>query len=264
VACVRYIDGQEYATVSEVAAAAGVSPQTVRLWERTGRVPSRRTPGGHRLFDADAVKAAVDHAAQSRRQGRARPTPYPVQPGIRAADFASTGARIRAARKQRRLSQGDVATDAGISRSLLSAVERGESGVSVQVFNRIAQALNLPMSDLAPISADKQSVMKAAERPKTVMANGVTWEELASSGHSMAPALLVVASGGSSGGMVTLPRENFVTVIAGELTFEIAPQPDLCVLSAGDSIVLKPGQAHHWRNSGRAHARAIWVEQLNG
>lgn len=258
----RYIDGREYATVSEVAEAAGVSAQTVRLWEQQGVVAGRRSRGGHRLFDKAAVRVVVEHAARLRREERQGRAAYPAQPDVRVAEFASTGARIRAARDQRGLTQQAIAARAGISRSLLSAVERGESGISVKVFNRIAEALDIPMSDLAPVSNDKK-VTRAADRPTTVMADGVRWEELASSGHSMAPALLIVPPGASSGGIVNLSRENFVTILAGELTFDLSGPQDRYALAEGDSIVLMPGEAHRWSNTGDAEAKAVWVEHLS-
>ena len=39
-------------TPSQTAALLGVSPVTVRLWARTGKLASHTTPGGHRRFDA--------------------------------------------------------------------------------------------------------------------------------------------------------------------------------------------------------------------
>lgn len=264
---VRYIDGREYATVSEVADAAGVSPQTVRQWEKLGRIVSRRSPGGHRLFDMQAVKSVVDHAARMRREERTPAASLPAQLDVRAAEFAATGARIRAARAKRRLTQEQVATRAGVSRSLLSAVERGESGMSAQVYNRIADALAIPMSDLAQITQMTRSagaVMRAADRPRTVLAGGSTWEELASSGHSMAPALLLVEPGGASGGSVVSLREHFVTVITGELILDVSPPAERHLLHAGDSVIILPGQAHSWINEGEETMRAVWVEQLKG
>jgi quercetin dioxygenase-like cupin family protein len=144
------------------------------------------------------------------------------------------------------------------------AVERGESGLSVQVFNRIADALDIPASDLASVTPGVRAVMRTPERPRTVLAAGVTWEELVSSRHSMAPALLLAEPGGSSGGTVNSSRENFVTVLAGELTVDVAPPTERHVLGTGDSLMIMPGQTHSWINSGESDVRAIWVEQLKG
>lgn len=43
----------------DVAKLAGVGVQTVRRWDRSGRLPAVRTPGGFRLFSRAAVEAFV-------------------------------------------------------------------------------------------------------------------------------------------------------------------------------------------------------------
>lgn len=260
----RYIEGQVYYTVGEVAAAAGVSLQTVRHWGNEGRVHSHRSPGGHRLFDEDAKQAVVDYAASQRRNG---PRAHGLLPPIRSVVVRdegqlSTGAAIRAARESAGLSQADVASAAMVSRSLLSAIERGSSGASVTVFNRIAEALHLPPSALAPQGDKSGLVMKRASRPRTVLSGGVTWEELASPGHTLAPAVLIVPPQGGSGGKVTFTRENFVTILDGSLDFELSSSPMTVRLDVGDSLVITPGVVHSWLNRSSSPATAIWVEQL--
>ena len=43
----------------EVARLFQVSERTVAEWARRGRIPSVRTPGGHRLYPADQIRAAL-------------------------------------------------------------------------------------------------------------------------------------------------------------------------------------------------------------
>lgn len=47
-------------TTGEVAALAGVDPSTVVAWAEDGRLPCRRTLGGHRRFDPDVVADVLD------------------------------------------------------------------------------------------------------------------------------------------------------------------------------------------------------------
>lgn len=55
--------------------------------------------------------------------------------------------RIRQLRKEQNLSQGELATFAGISSNYLGQVERGEKCPSLDVFLKIAEGLNVsPMS----------------------------------------------------------------------------------------------------------------------
>jgi excisionase family DNA binding protein len=55
-------------SLHEASAHLGVSPSTLRRWADAGRIPSRRTAGGHRRFDPAAVQALA-------RQSAAPPSP---------------------------------------------------------------------------------------------------------------------------------------------------------------------------------------------
>ena len=46
----------EFVLVSEAARILSVTQQTVRLWERTGRLPAIRVSGGVRVFRRDEVE----------------------------------------------------------------------------------------------------------------------------------------------------------------------------------------------------------------
>ncbi|MGI9004937.1 MAG: helix-turn-helix domain-containing protein [Streptosporangiaceae bacterium] len=259
----RYLNGHRYYTISEVAAATGVSSQTVRDWERMGRVETLRTAGGHRLFSEDALRMVSDQAARSRRRRVSGREPSASGSPDAHWELASTGARLRAAREDHGMSQAALADRVGISRSVLSALERGIYGATAHVFSRIAEVLGIPMSLLAPARPTGQYLMKASQRPETLLGRGVRWLELAAPGHSLAPALLLTAPGADSGGFITLIRENFVTVLEGTFQVCLPGRDDWITMGPGDSLVLAPGQTHAWRNPSRDEpAKALWVEQL--
>ena len=49
-------------TTLDVALRCGVSPQTVRVWERTGKLPAaQKTRSGQRLFSREAVEQHARH-----------------------------------------------------------------------------------------------------------------------------------------------------------------------------------------------------------
>jgi transcriptional regulator with XRE-family HTH domain len=58
------------------------------------------------------------------------------------------GARLRRVRKSRKLSQEKVALLAGIDRSYLGGIERGENNVSLVNIERIAAALGIEPAEL--------------------------------------------------------------------------------------------------------------------
>jgi len=58
------------------------------------------------------------------------------------------GARLRAARQHRGLSQEGLAHAAGLERAYVSGVERGQFNVSVDVLGRLADVLKIHIREL--------------------------------------------------------------------------------------------------------------------
>jgi len=58
------------------------------------------------------------------------------------------GNRIRAQREKKGWSQEFLATEAGLDRSYIGSVERGERNVSFNTLCKIAAAMNLDLSEL--------------------------------------------------------------------------------------------------------------------
>lgn len=59
-------------TTSQLAAELGLSPSTVRALASQGRIPSRRTPGGHHRFDLAEVRAVLGTGQPGLSLGRLR------------------------------------------------------------------------------------------------------------------------------------------------------------------------------------------------
>lgn len=58
------------------------------------------------------------------------------------------GERLRALRKEKKLSQGDIETRTGLLRSYISRVENGHTVPSVETLEKLARALELPLYQL--------------------------------------------------------------------------------------------------------------------
>ncbi len=260
----RVKDGESYYTVGEVAARVGVSPQTLRVWERQALIAPSRSNGRQRLYNEDDLRSANQIALMRRRHGwnpaaiRSSLTPKP-DPSAWAQ--LSLGMRLRVARRYRGLTLRDAARLVGVSRSFLSSVERGESAASSQLLASLANGYKMPTTAWVAGPDPETNVVRAADRPRTIIADGVTWEELVAPGHALEPALLVVPPGANSGGAYSRPGEVFVHILAGVLVFSIDGEDEL-QLADGDSIILKPPSAWTWYNGGDREARAIYVEQL--
>jgi excisionase family DNA binding protein len=69
---------------SEVARILDVSAETVRLWERNGRLRAQKTEKGVRLFDRADVVALAERLARE-REGQQRTMPTSALPVVVAA-----------------------------------------------------------------------------------------------------------------------------------------------------------------------------------
>jgi DNA-binding transcriptional MerR regulator len=263
--CVRAHDGATYHLIGEVAKAARVSPQTVRVWERQGLLAPKRSKGGQRLYSEEDLQTAQQVSQFRRRNGwnpaAIRSSASIKVPGRRWAHL-SLGMKIRTARTERQLSLAEAASRVGISPSFLASVERGVNGVSVQTLNRLADVLDMPPSAFAPSSDRASSLVRPDERARTVLEGGVIWEELVTPWHNLEPAVLIVPPGASSGGPITRSGEIFVFALAGLLSFELFDEGSQVTTQNGDALVLEAGSTWSWENKGSDEARVVWVEQL--
>ncbi|SKT96122.1 MerR family transcriptional regulator [Mycobacteroides abscessus] len=54
-----------YLSVGEAAGLLGISADTLRRWEKSGRIASLRTPTNHRRFRAEDIEALLDAPAKA-------------------------------------------------------------------------------------------------------------------------------------------------------------------------------------------------------
>jgi transcriptional regulator with XRE-family HTH domain len=69
------------------------------------------------------------------------------------------GERLREVRQQRAISQEKLAELAGLHRTYVSSIERGERNVSLVNIERLAGALNVTMAELMPDQVEQPGRM---------------------------------------------------------------------------------------------------------
>ena len=90
-------------------------------------------------------------------------------------DVRAFGDRLRTERTTRSLTLDDLASSTGVSRSMLSAIEKGGKVPTIVVLHRIASGLGLRMSDLMGESKpDRVIVLREQDQPLVVDPSG--WE----------------------------------------------------------------------------------------
>ena len=167
------------------------------------------------------------------------------------------GAQIRTRRKERRLTLDALANAAGVSRSLVSQVERGLASPSLLTLRRLAEALGVPMAALferpdgeghAPRKAEERYVVRADQRKRFVASRAQVAYELLTPDidrrieflrGEFPPGATIPAEPGS---WVAHSGEENVLVLDGMLDFYIGDE--LFRLGVGDSISFDCGVPH--------------------
>jgi transcriptional regulator with XRE-family HTH domain len=183
------------------------------------------------------------------------------------------GPRLRGEREAQGLSQRALARRLGLSPSLISQIEKGQSRPSVSTLYAIVSELGLSLDELllrnqppknaAPVSNDGEQqgpVCGPAQREVIVLESGVRWERLAGGTDHHVDFLFVTYDvGGASSEDGTLMRHHgheYGFVIKGRLAVQIAF--DSYELGPGDAIHYQSTTPHRLANVGDVPVEAIW------
>lgn len=166
-------------------------------------------------------------------------------------DVTALGARIHDLRIERGLGLQALAEAAGVSVSMLSAVERAQKTPTIVVLARIAEGLQLPLTRLlADVESDRVVVRRADEQDTvdepggwrrvvlTPVVPGVNFEWIRTTlpAHCDAGSFPAYASG----------SHEFVAVDSGTLHITIGDAE--YDLTAGDSVYFPADTAHAYAN----------------
>jgi DNA-binding transcriptional MerR regulator/quercetin dioxygenase-like cupin family protein len=254
--------------IGAAARMVGMSPSSLRLWERQGLLKPHRARNGYRLYTADDLEQ-LRRVRQMRHQRvnapgirRLMPVPPRAERGSLPAGGGPPvpdGARLRALRRERGMSLRDASRRSGLSVSFLSSVERGVAGASVTALTRLTQAYGVTMLDLFAPGAGAGRRVRPDERPVLELEGaGVRIEQLARGTSSLEPQLFVLAPGSSSEGAYAHAGDEFVFVLDGGVTFWVG-SGERYRLQAGDSLSFPSTLPHRWRNRADGESRLLWI-----
>lgn len=193
-------------------------------------------------------------------------------------EMGDIGSRLREERERGGLSQRELARRLGVSASLISQIESGQSKPSVSTLYAIVTELGVSMDRIFDAHAHKMSIAAAAggedaahetgpapvvhpsERHVIELASGVRWERLTSHEHEDVDFLHVVYDvGGSSASdemMMRHPGREYGLVLEGRLGVQLGF--DRFELAPGDSIGFDSTQPHRLWNLGDEPVHGIW------
>jgi len=177
----------------------------------------------------------------------------------------SVGPRIRALREAGGLSLRELASRSGVSAPMLSQVERGETSPTLQVAGRIAQGLDLSLSQLLRLDeGGAVSIVRAGDEKPTRTRTGHRTEVLTApmpgqraelSRHTLAP-------GATTGDPGDPPlhepgAREIAHVETGAIILHIDGERH--DLRAGDTVTFDADLPHHFENPGPEEATFLAV-----
>lgn len=169
--------------------------------------------------------------------------------------MAQLGARIRTERRARGLAVERLAELSGVSRSMVSEVERGVKTPSVLVLDRLATALGTSISRLLDDPGDEEVVVLSHDRQRVVR-DPAGWER-----RILSPVLpgvefefmrTTLGPGVDAGEFAPHPMgwHEYVAVETGQLRLTVDGAPH--TLDAGDSVYYPGDRRHAFANEGAA------------
>ena len=181
---------------------------------------------------------------------------------VDAADARRLGRRIHEMRARRGWTQDVLADCAGVSKAMISKVERGENNPTLVVAAKIAGALGLTMSQLIGADERRRALRLPKEQRVTFLdpATGIERRLFPAFGSSAVDIVQVVMPAGSSSGDLAphltpmehylLVEQGIVRVTMGDETYE---------LEEGDALYFVADAPHRFDNIGVGEARYIGV-----
>jgi transcriptional regulator with XRE-family HTH domain len=172
------------------------------------------------------------------------------------------GSRLRALRKERDLTQRDLASRAGVSSNAISLIERNKISPSVSTLHNLAMALNVKMSYFFEEDVQTNIVhVKASERP-ALESKGVTIESIGKRllRRELEPFFITLAPDSESGRRhVIHSGHEFVYCVRGSVEYEI--DGEIYILVEGDFLLFEAELPHHWRNLTEEQAELLLILQ---
>lgn len=179
----------------------------------------------------------------------------------REAISVDVGNRLRQLREARAVSMRTLATMSGLSANALSMIERGKTSPSVSTLYRLADALEVPITDFFSPAMIREKIVfiKADARTRLPFMRGL-WEGLGGENFvgRVMPFMLTLESGASSGPATVIHTgHEFVICLRGQLEYQV--EGDAYLLEAGDSLLFAAQLTHRWRNPGSTVTSALVV-----
>ncbi|MFN2195382.1 MAG: cupin domain-containing protein [Anaerolineales bacterium] len=172
------------------------------------------------------------------------------------------GKRLRHLREQQGLSLRMVSERCGLSINAISQIERGENSPTVASLHRLANALNVQITDFFQPETKQTTVFIRHTTGLKSQANGILMESLGIglSNQQLEPFRLAIGPGvGNIDDPIAHTGEEFVHCLEGEIEYIVGDQR--FQLQQGDSLLFEATQLHAYHNHTSQPATLLVIYQ---
>ncbi len=181
----------------------------------------------------------------------------------RAEHLAKLADALRGKRKGKGLAIEQLAELSGVSRSMISKIERAEAVPSTSVLSQLAEALGVTFSQLL-VEQEEQDIVVLPQRVQPVLrdqASGFTRRCISPilPGRGIDWVLNTLPVGSSTGEFTAHRRgtDEYIYVLSGTLEARMGEQ--LHRLEAGDAVYFQATTTHEFRNLGSTDCQYFLV-----
>ena len=175
---------------------------------------------------------------------------------VEAADARNVGSRVKKLRTGQGLTLEALADLSGVSRAMISKLERGEKNPTLVVAAKVAQALRVGLTDLMGVAESRRAVIVIPKSSRMIFRDSETGFERqllspAFESRSVEFVRHVIPKGETSGELPPYKTgtEKFLVVEQGRLRIVIEGHD--YVLNAGDSLYFEADTPHRFDNTGK-------------
>lgn len=254
-------------SIGEVSRILSVSTGVIRAWEREALIVPDRTDGGHRIYRNQHLRR-LRRIARLYFVDKLNPAAIRRELGVATksaqASYLDTslGAKLREIRKKKGQTLAQTAKRSKLSVSFISALERGNTGVTLETLFRLTEALGTTIPTLrggdVADSASRHYV-KADERQRFETEDKkIMMEDLIPKPAGMEAQITTISVGTESDGEYSHKGQEFLMVMEGQLSVWLEPD-EYYELKKGDVLYLHSHLKHKWRNGGPKRTKVLWV-----
>jgi transcriptional regulator with XRE-family HTH domain len=184
-----------------------------------------------------------------------------MEPDTKEVDSVDVGQRLRILREERDISMRALARRSGLSANALSMIERGLTSPSVSTLNKLATALEVPITAFFRQEPVREKIVfrKASQRTRQPFARGLIEGMGGESFTGRVEAFIMTLEGGASSGPHGMIHTGNEIVFCLQGTFEYLVDDQRFVMEQGDSLIFTAQLIHRWRNPGTTTANAVII-----